>query len=150
MCSSDLRSFDINKPGTTIEKLNGGVLGGILKQGKLKIGDEIEIKPGLSIKKNNQQIYETLKTKIISLHKGDKSVKEILPGASISIETNLDPFLTKTDSLIGCLVSTKDFLPEITHETKIKTQLFKEVLGMEGHKEVQEIKTKEKIGRAHV
>ncbi len=139
------RSFDINKPGTTIKKLNGGVLGGILKQGKLKVGDEIEIKPGLSVKKNNQQNYETIKTKIISLQKGSKSVKEILPGASISIETNLDPFLTKTDSLIGCVVSTKDFLPEITHKIKIKTQLFKEVLGMEVHKEVQEIKTKETL-----
>ena len=39
------RSFDINKPGTKINDLKGGVLGGILKQGTLKIGDEIEIKP---------------------------------------------------------------------------------------------------------
>ncbi len=48
------RSFDINKPGSKIEKLKGGVLGGILKQGKLKDGDEMEIKPGLRIKKANQ------------------------------------------------------------------------------------------------
>src|SRR3990167_4237451 len=41
------RSFDINRPGTSIEKLNGGVLGGILKKGVLRVGDEIEIKPGM-------------------------------------------------------------------------------------------------------
>ena len=35
------RSFDINKPGTTPDKLNGAVLGGALKQGTLKVGDEI-------------------------------------------------------------------------------------------------------------
>lgn len=139
------RSFDINKPGTEIKNLHGGVLGGILKKGKLKVGDEIEIKPGLIIKKNNQQNYETLNTKIISIHKGTESVSEIEPGASISIETNLDPYLTKTDSLTGSIVSTKNSLPEITYKLKIKSELFKEVLGAaEGQdKKVEEIKTKE-------
>ncbi len=139
------RSFDINKPGTTIEKLNGGVLGGILKKGKLKVGDEIEIKPGLSIKKANQQTYETLTTKIFSLYKGSDSVKEVLPGVSISIETELDPFLTKTDSLTGCLVSTKSNLPEISHHVKIKSNLFKKVLGTAEHQEVEPLKTKEML-----
>jgi translation initiation factor 2 subunit 3 len=139
------RSFDINKPGTTINKLNGGVLGGILKKGKLKVGDEIEIKPGLSIKKTNQNIYQTLTTKILSLHKGNKSLKEVFPGTSISIETELDPFLTKTDSLTGCLASIKNTLPEISHKIKIKSELFKEVLGIKGHKEVEQIKTKEML-----
>ncbi len=139
------RSFDINKPGTTINKLGGGVLGGILKKGKLKVGDEIEIKPGLSIKKANQKTYQTLTTKILSLHKGNSSLKEVLPGASISIETELDPFLTKTDSLTGCLVGLKGKLPDITHNIKIKTELFKEVLGTEEHKNVEPIKTKEML-----
>jgi translation initiation factor 2 subunit 3 len=139
------RSFDINKPGTTIEKLKGGVLGGILKKGKLKVGDEIEIKPGLSIKKANQQNYQTLTTKILSLYKGNQSVKEILPGASISIETELDPFLTKTDSLTGCLVGLKEKLPEITYNLKIKTKLFEEVLGTSERQKVELIKTKEML-----
>ena len=137
------RSFDINRPGTKIKNLKGGVLGGILKKGKLKVGDEIEIKPGLNIKKNNQQTYQTLTTKILSLHKGNESLKEIIPGASISIETELDPFLTKTDSLIGCLASTKDSLPEISHNIKIKSKLFEEVLGIAKQKKVEPLKTKE-------
>lgn len=139
------RSFDINKPGTSIDKLHGGILGGILKKGKLKIGDEIEIKPGLSVKKANQQTYKTLTTKILSLYKGNKSVDEITPGASIAIETELDPFLTKADSLSGCLVGLKEKLPEISYKLKIKTQLFKEVLGISEHKEVAPLKTKEML-----
>jgi len=139
------RSFDINKPGTEIKNLKGGVLGGILRKGKLKVGNEIEIKPGLSIKKANQQIYETLTTKILSLHKGNQLVKEVSPGASISIETELDPFLTKADSLTGCLVSTKGNLPEINYVIKIKANLFKEVLGTAEHKKVEPIKTKEML-----
>lgn len=137
------RSFDINKPGTNIENLKGGVLGGILKKGKLKIGDEIEIKPGLSITKANQKTYQTLTTKILSLHKGNESVKEVLPGVSISIETDLDPFLTKTDSLTGCLVGLKGKLPEIIYKIKIKTEIFKEVLG--NNQKIEPIKTKEML-----
>lgn len=139
------RSFDINKSGTKIKELKGGVLGGILKKGKLKVSDEIEIKPGLSITKNNQKIYQTLTTKILSLYKGRQSVKEVLPGASISIETELDPFLTKTDSLTGCLVGLKEKLPKITYNLKIKTELFKEVLGTLEHQKVELIKTKEML-----
>jgi len=139
------RSFDINKPGTKINDLKGGVLGGILKEGKLKVGDEIEIKPGIIVKKANQQTYQTLTTKILSLHKGNESVQEILPGASISIETELDPFLTKTDSLTGCLAGLKNTLPEISYKVKLKTKLFKEVLGISEHEKVSPLKTKEML-----
>ncbi len=139
------RSFDINKPGTKIDKLRGGVLGGILKKGKLEVGDEIEIKPGLSIKKANQHTYQSLITKILSLHKGNQIVQEVIPGASISIETSLDPFLTKADSLTGCMLSKKGILPEISNKIKIKSELFKEVLGEEIKKTVEIIKTKEML-----
>lgn len=137
------RSFDINKPGSEIKNLKGGVLGGILKQGKLKIGEMIEIKPGILVEKANQKSYKTLKTRIISLFKGMKKVDEVAPGASIGIETELDSFLTKTDSLTGCLASTEGNLPEITDRTRIKYELFKEVLGTENRREVESIKLRE-------
>ncbi len=139
------RSFDINRPGTSAEKLHGGVLGGILKKGKLAVGDEIEIKPGLSIKKANQQSYQTLTTKILSLYRGNKSMEEVLPGASIAIETELDPFFTKADSLSGCVAGLKGKLPEISYKIKVKTQMFKEILGINEHKEVAPLKTKEML-----
>lgn len=137
------RSFDVNKPGTEIKNLNGGVLGGILKQGILKVGDSIEIKPGINIKKGNQQTYQTINTQILSLHKGNDSVEELGPGASISIETNLDPFVTKTDSLTGCLVSKDNVLPEISHDIKIKSKLFKEISGTSEHQKTEPIKMNE-------
>ncbi|MBD3247382.1 translation initiation factor IF-2 subunit gamma [Candidatus Pacearchaeota archaeon] len=139
------RSFDVNKPGTLIKNLKGGVLGGILRKGVLKVGDEIEIKPGLTIKEQNKEIYKPLVTKILSLHKGKDSVKKITPGSSISIETNLDPTLTKTDALIGNLVSTKGTLPEITNRIKIKEKLFDKVMGTEEHEKVQPLKTRESL-----
>jgi translation initiation factor 2 subunit 3 len=137
------RSFDINKPGTKLQNIKGGVLGGVLKQGKLKVGQEIEIKPGLNYVKANQRVYETITAKILSLHKGNQTLEEVYPGPSISIETSLDPTLTKTDSLTGCLVSSKGNLPEITHKVKIKSRIFGEVLGSEKSQKVDPIKTKE-------
>lgn len=139
------RSFDINKPGTEIKNLNGGVIGGILKRGRLKVGDDIEIKPGLSIKKGNQQDYKTLNAKILSLYKGNESVEEVHPGASISIETSLDPYLTKTDSLIGCLVSKKGSLPDITSNIKLKTSIFNEAIGSQIDEKIDPIKMKEML-----
>ena len=139
------RSFDINKPGTNVKELHGGVLGGILKQGTLKIGDEIEIKPGISKKRANQQVYESLKTKITSIQKGKYKIKEATPGGSLAIETELDNILTKTDSLSGCIASVPGNLPEITEKVKIKFSLFDKVLGTEKHEPVDPLKTNELI-----
>ena len=138
------RSFDINKPGTEIQNLRGGVLGGILKKGKLRVNDEIEIKPGMNIKKpHGKTEYKTLTTKILSLRKGKESLSVVPPGISLSIETSLDPFLTKADSLSGCLVSTIGHLPEITDRIKLNTKLFSEIYGLKDKKHVEALKVRE-------
>ena len=139
------RSFDINKPGTPVSKLHGGVLGGILKHGKIKVGDKIEIKPGISKKKANQLVYETIKTKITSVYRGNYSIEEATPGGSLAFETELDPILTKADYLSGCVASLEGNLPEISKRIKIKFSLFEEVLGMEKHEKVAPLKTNELI-----
>ena len=51
------RSFDINKPGIKPKNLKGGVLGGTVKQGKFKVGDEIEICPGYMVEERNQKVW---------------------------------------------------------------------------------------------
>jgi translation initiation factor 2 subunit 3 len=139
------RSFDINKPGTKIENLHGGVLGGILKQGTLKIGDTIEVKPGYSYTKQNQYHYKTVQSKIVSMQKGEHQIKEATPGGSLAIETELDPSLTKADSLSGGIASTKNVLPEITENITIKYTLFKEVFGTGKHEPVQPPKPNEML-----
>ena len=42
-----IRSFDVNKPGSEVEDLKGGVAGGSILRGVLKVGQEIEVRPGL-------------------------------------------------------------------------------------------------------
>ena len=38
-----IRSFDVNKPGSEVESLKGGVAGGSLLKGVMKVGQEIEV-----------------------------------------------------------------------------------------------------------
>jgi translation initiation factor 2 gamma subunit (eIF-2gamma) len=44
-----LRSFDVNKPGSEVEDLKGGVAGGSILQGVLKMGQEIEVRHFCSV-----------------------------------------------------------------------------------------------------
>jgi translation initiation factor 2 subunit 3 len=140
------RSFDINKPGTKPKDLKGTVLGGALKQGTINPGDEIEIKPGITVKEANQVHYKTLKAKVLKLFKGSQPVKTLTPGGSLSIETSLDMSMGKTDSLSGCIVSSPGKLPDITTSVNIKYTLFPEIPGtLDEHHKVDPIKTTENL-----
>jgi len=90
-----LRSFDINKPGTKIKNLKGGVIGGSITQGKLSVGDEIEIKPGLINPKKKS--YQSIQTEIVSLGTGAGIVDEVKSGGLVAIGTKLDPSLSTSD-----------------------------------------------------
>ncbi|MDD5110909.1 MAG: translation initiation factor IF-2 subunit gamma [Candidatus Altiarchaeota archaeon] len=121
------RSFDINKPGSDIAKLKGGIIGGSLMQGKLKVGDEVELRPG--IRKKN--VYRPIRTKIVSIMAGKASLSEAHPGGLIGINTSLDPALTKSDSLSGNMVGYPGKLPEVRDELNLEVKLFDYLLGKE-------------------
>ena len=120
------RSFDINKPGTPPEKLFGGVVGGSIIQGRLKIGDEIEIRPGYKADKG----YKPLITKIVSLVSGSgNKLEEAYPGGLIGVGTELDPSLTKADRLVGNILGEKGTLPPVRNTLIIKPTLMKRIVG---------------------
>ncbi|MGC9144548.1 MAG: translation initiation factor IF-2 subunit gamma [Nitrososphaeria archaeon] len=121
-----LRSFDINKPGAKISELKGGVLGGSLKQGKIRIGDEIEIKPGIPVRGS----YQPIVTEVVSLSTSSGPVDEVLPGGLIAIGTKLDPIFTKNDIMVGNYVAKVGFLPDPVNEIVIKYELFEYVIGL--------------------
>jgi len=139
------RSFDINRPGTTPEQLKGGVLGGTLKQGVLKVGDAIEIKPGMTVKKHEKTEYIPLKTKILGLQVGNNNLESAEPSGSLAIQTELDPLLSKSDNLSGCVVGKEGKLQDASFSLKLKLSMFKEVLGTEKQEEVAAIKTNEPL-----
>ncbi|MFH1801820.1 MAG: translation initiation factor IF-2 subunit gamma [archaeon] len=137
------RSFDINRPGSKPKDLKGAVLGGALKQGKLKVGDIVEIKPGRIITENGEKRMSPIKTKILGLFKGSKSVNQLTPGGSMAIETSLDMTLGKSDLLSGNILSIEGKLPETSQKIRLKYTLFPEVFGTSAQIKVEKIEKKE-------
>lgn len=139
------RSFDINKPGSEIDKLVGGILGGALKQGILKANDEIEIRPGIKIEKEGKTIWQPLETTIVGLKTGSDSINEVCPGGSIAVLTELDPFLLKSDSLTGNVVGHPKKLPEVFYELNLEPKLLERIVGSKDNLVVAPIKKDEHL-----
>jgi len=131
------RSFDINKPGTKIKSIVGGVLGGALKQGVLKVGDDIELRPGRMVEERNQKVYKPIFTKIVGLKTGGVEVEEVGPGGSIAALTSLDPTVVKSDSFAGSVVGYVGKLPPVWHELTMKVILLERVVGAKEEIEVK-------------
>ncbi len=135
------RSFDINRPGKAIEDLKGGVIGGSVLKGKVKVGDRIEIKPGLHV--NND--YIPIRTTVVSISQGKNQFEVAKPGGLVGLGTLLDPALTKGDSLIGQLVGKENSLPDIISEIELDVHLLDRVLGTENQIKIHELKHNEKL-----
>ena len=138
-----LRSFDINKPGLPIGEVKGGVIGGSLIQGDFKTGDEIEIRPGLYDEKKGK--YEPIMSKISSLGTGAGIVQVVKPGGLVALGTTLDPYIVKSDSLIGSLVGLPDSLPPDIYDVTIELNLFETAVGTQELVKVDPIKIKESL-----
>tara|TARA_B110000014_G_scaffold241817_1_gene210921 strand:- start:1489 stop:2076 length:588 start_codon:yes stop_codon:yes gene_type:complete len=134
------RSFDINKPGTKPKKMRGGVLGGTVGIGKIKVGDKIEIKPGRTTKKG----LETIETEVNSLHSG-VSRDSLGPGGLVAIGTSLDPAMTKSDSLLGNVIGKPGTLPPVWNKFSVEAKLLDRVVGTKNIQDMDELKTKEPL-----
>ena len=138
-----LRSFDVNKPGTKIKSIKGGVIGGSVIQGYFKVGDEIEIKPGLANEKNGN--YEPIITEISSLGTGAGLVDEVKPGGLVAIGTKLDPSMTRSDSLIGSVIGKPNTLPENSPTAKLEINLFDTAVGSADEIKVSSVQVGESL-----
>ncbi|MFX0123020.1 MAG: translation initiation factor IF-2 subunit gamma [Candidatus Hodarchaeota archaeon] len=135
------RSFDVNKPGQSPTELKGGVVGGSIIQGKFSVDDEIEIRPGN--RKGNK--WQVIQTKIVSLRSGFGELQKALPGGLIGIGTNIDPALTKSDSLVGQVVGYPEELPPSWDALELESHLLERVVGSEVQTKVQEIEINENL-----
>ena len=141
------RSFDINKPGTRPMDLQGGVIGGTIIQGKVSVGNELEIQPGLPIRKDKGALsYQPIFTTVKSIQTGTGNpLKTAHPSGLIGMGTNLDPAITRADSLIGNLAGPRGKLPPIVEEVILESHLLKRVVGSVEQTAVQIIKPNETL-----
>jgi len=127
-----IRSFDVNKPGTEIDDLMGGIAGGSILQGILKVGDEIEVRPGVVSRDNGKLLCVPIKSKILSLFAESNQLTYAVPGGLIGVGTNIDPTLCRADRLVGQVLGEGGQLPDIFTEIEVNFFLLRQLLGVSG------------------
>ncbi|MBU0980552.1 MAG: translation initiation factor IF-2 subunit gamma [Nanoarchaeota archaeon] len=139
------RSFDTNKPGILLDSITGGVLGGSLRQGHLKVGDDIELRPGRIMTEKNQRVWKPIKTKVIGLMTGGEGSKDIGPGGSVGVMTQLDPSIVKSDNLAGNIAGIPGKLPPVWDRFRMESHLLERVVGSKEDLVVEPIKLGEPL-----
>jgi translation initiation factor 2 subunit 3 len=129
-----IRSFDVNKPGSDIEDLQGGVAGGSILRGVLKMDQTISIRPGITKKsaslKGSRFRFTPLITKVTALRAESNNLEFAIPGGLIAVGTNLDPQLTKSDFLVGQVIMDVDDEMSVFETITVKYNLLRRLLGV--------------------
>jgi translation initiation factor 2 subunit 3 len=68
---------------------------------------------------------------------------EIFPGGSMAVLTQLDPSITKSDTLAGAAVGEKGKLPPVRYDLKLDVRLLERVVGAKDKLVVESIKKDE-------
>ncbi|KAB8301996.1 hypothetical protein MFRU_021g00200 [Monilinia fructicola] len=126
-----IRSFDVNKPGAEIDELKGGVAGGSILHGVIKLGDEIEIRPGIVSRDEKGGVKcQPIFSRIITLNSENNELKYAVPGGLIGVGTRIDPTLCRADRLVGFVLGLKGRLPDIYIEIEVNYYLLRRLLGV--------------------
>lgn len=137
-----IRSFDVNKPGSEVEDLKGGVAGGSILKGVLKVGQEIEVRPGLVSKDSNGRLTcQPIRSKIVSLFAEQNDLMFAVPGGLIGVGTKIDPTLCRADRMVGQVLGSVGALPDILIELEVSYYLLRRLLGVriEGDKKAAKV-----------
>jgi translation initiation factor 2 subunit 3 len=126
-----IRSFDVNKPGAGVDDLKGGVAGGSILQGVLKVGQEIEVRPGIVTKDAQGNIKcIPIFSRVVSLFAEHNPLQYAVPGGLIGVGTTVDPTLTRADRLVGQVLGEVGKLPDVFIEIEINFFLLRRLLGV--------------------
>ncbi|CAG9461311.1 unnamed protein product [Pedinophyceae sp. YPF-701] len=126
-----IRSFDVNKPGTFVDQVEGGIAGGSILQGVIKKGQEIEVRPGIVTKDASGAIKcIPIYSRVQALFAERNALEYAVPGGLIGLGTTVDPTLTRADRLVGQVLGGVGALPEVFTELEINFFLLRRLLGV--------------------
>ncbi|KAJ2507440.1 eukaryotic translation initiation factor 2 subunit gamma [Coemansia sp. RSA 1836] len=127
-----IRSFDVNRPGASVDKIEGGIAGGSIIKGTLRIGDMIEIRPGRIVRDEmqNRVAVVPLRSRIVGLKAEENQLQFAVPGGLIGVSTMLDPSLCRADRLVGQVLGSVGRLPNVYIELDIQYDLLRRLLGV--------------------
>jgi translation initiation factor 2 subunit 3 len=126
-----IRSFDVNKPGEEVSNLKGGVAGGSILKGVLRVGQEVEVRPGIVQRDSTGALRcVPVRSKIVTLAAESNDLQFAVPGGLIGVGLNVDPTLTRADRWVGQVLGEPGNLPEIFVEIEISFFLLRRLLGV--------------------
>ena len=126
-----IRSFDVNKPGSEVDDLKGGVAGGSILKGVLKVGMEIEVRPGILSKDEEGKVTcKPIKSRIVSLFAEQNDLMFAVPGGLIGVGTKIDPTICRADRMVGHVLGSVGGLPDIFTELEVSYYLLRRLLGV--------------------
>jgi len=126
-----IRSFDVNKPGAEVDDIQGGVAGGSILKGVLRVGQEVEVRPGIVSKNAEGKVQVTpIFSRIVSLFAEQNPLQFAVPGGLIGVGTTVDPTLTRADRLVGQVLGEVGQLPEVDGELEVNFFLLRRLLGV--------------------
>ncbi|MDG6985770.1 MAG: translation initiation factor IF-2 subunit gamma [Nitrososphaerota archaeon] len=138
-----VRSFDVNRPGAEVKALSGGVLGGSLTRGELRVGDEIELKPGMVEERSGK--YVSVITKVSSLQTGAGDADKVGPGGLVAVGTHLDPTFVKGDQMVGSVIGKPGSLPDTLEHVTLDTTLLETAVGASEIVKVDKVRLAETV-----
>jgi translation initiation factor 2 subunit 3 len=138
-----VRSFDVNRPGTEIAGLSGGVLGGSLTRGELKVGEEIELKPGMAEERSGK--YVPVVTKISGLQTSAGPTDRVGPGGLVAVGTYLDPTYIKGDQMVGSVIGKPGTLPPNLEHITLDVDLLETAVGLAELVSVEKVRPGENL-----
>nr|GEV11537.1 eukaryotic translation initiation factor 2 subunit gamma-like [Tanacetum cinerariifolium] len=109
-----IRSFDVNKPGSKEADVKGGVAGGSILKGVLRLSQTVEIHPGIVFKDASGNIKcRPIYTRVVSLFAEKNKLQFAILGGLIGVGTTMEPTLTKSDRLVGQVLGEVGSLPDV-------------------------------------
>lgn len=108
-----IRSFNVNRQDTPIKDLQGGVIGGTIIQGVLRVGQRVCVLPGIAIKNPPDDTnpdapewqYQPLVSIVESIKSEENNIYFARPGGLLGIQLRIDPALTAQDKLVGSILT---------------------------------------------
>lgn len=116
-----IRSFDVNRPGgmgskggTDVRKIKGGVIGGSIMRGHLRVGDRLVVIPGkcqrlTKVQKEENETeadfsYTPIRCVVRSIQSEKNDMDLAIAGGLLGIQTSVDPAHTRNDGMTGSIV----------------------------------------------
>ncbi len=94
--------------------------------GVLRVGQEIEVRPGIVSKTTEGKLTcRPIYSRILSLFAEENELQYAVPGGLIGVGTKIDPTLCRADRLVGQVLGAVNTLPDIFTEIEISYYLLR-------------------------